>query len=241
MHKRHKHPQPTSTLRWESDITRKDEEVMLREPQRFIKEFYRVMRISWEYNRGIFQFRNVTNCVTVFGSARFPEDHYYYRLGRKVGQTLAENNFTVMTGGGPGIMEATNRGAKEKGGYSIGCNIALPEEQKPNIYLDKWLTFRYFFVRKFLLTKYSSGFIFMPGGFGTLDELFEMLTLEQTGKLRHFPLVLMGKEYWEPLMNYIQNSLLTQNTINPEDVDQLMITDDPQIAVNHIKDILHLP
>ncbi len=200
MNKKSQTEQQKVRREWERRLSVPDEEVLLRKPQRFGKELLRVLRISWEYNRGILAFRHITNCITVFGSARFMEDHEYYPLGRELGQQLATHGFTTMTGGGPGLMEATNRGAKDKGGYSIGCNIQISAEQIPNRYLDKWITFRYFFVRKFLLTKYSSGFIFLPGGFGTLDELFEMLTLVQNKKINPFPLVMIGRTYWQPLL-----------------------------------------
>ena len=145
-----------------------------------------------------------------------------------------------MTGGGPGLMEATNRGAQDKGGYSIGCNIEIPAEQVPNKYLDKWITFRYFFVRKFLLTKYSSGFIFLPGGFGTLDELFEMLTLVQNKKINPFPLVMINRAYWQPLLDLMENCLLAHKTIDPEDLEKLVVTDSPEEAIDYIKYVLRI-
>jgi len=139
-----------------------------------------------------------------------------------------------MTGGGPGVMEAANRGAKEAGGRSVGCNIEIPQEQSPNTYLDKWITFKYFFVRKMMLTKYSSAFIVMPGGFGTMDELFEMTTLIQTQKIRRFPVVLMGTEYWLPLVEYLKQTMLEHDTIDADDVTNLFITDSPAEAIQHI-------
>jgi uncharacterized protein (TIGR00730 family) len=147
-------------------------------------ELIRVLRIMVEFVRGFRALHFVGPCVTVFGSARFKEDHPYYALGREVGRELARAGFTVMTGGGPGIMEAANRGAKEVGGRSVGCNIELPAEQKPNQYLDRFITFHHFFVRKVMLVKYSYAFVALPGGFGTLDEIFETATLVQTGKIR---------------------------------------------------------
>src|SRR5262249_9523341 len=143
-------------------------------------------------------------CVTVFGSARFKEDHPYYELARTVGQRLAKLGFTVMTGAGPGIMEAANRGAKDVGGYSVGCNIVLPHEQKINAYLDRVVTFRHFYVRKVMLVKYSYAFAVLPGGLGTLDELFEAATLIQTGKIQNFPVVLFRKDYWQPLVDLLR-------------------------------------
>jgi hypothetical protein len=156
--------------------------------------------------------------VTVFGSARFGEDHRYYQLAREIGQGLAEAGFTVMTGGGGGVMEAANRGAKEGGGHSVGCNIRLPCEQEANPYLDRVLTFDYFFVRKVMLVKYSSGFVFMPGGFGTLDELFETLTLIQTGKLQAFPCIGVGKAFWQPLVDFVLERLFAEGTVRPDEV-----------------------
>jgi uncharacterized protein (TIGR00730 family) len=173
-------------------------------------------------------------CVTVFGSARFTPDHPYYGLGRELGERLARVGFAVMTGGGPGIMEAVNRGAKEAGGRSIGCNIELPQEQKPNEYLDHWITFRHFFVRKVMLVKYSYAFIALPGGFGTLDETFEITTLVQTGKVKEYPIVLMGREYWRPLIDFVRNRLLVEGTIDPGDEQLLMVTDSPAEAVEWI-------
>jgi uncharacterized protein (TIGR00730 family) len=171
-------------------------------------------------------------CVTVFGSARFRTDHPYYELGREVGARLARRGFAVMTGGGPGIMEAANRGAKEVGGRSIGCNIELPHEQRANPYVDRFITFRHFYVRKVMLVKYSYAFIALPGGFGTLDEMFEIATLVQTGKVREFPIVLMGREYWRPLTDFVRNRLLVEGTIDPGDEQRLQVTDSPEEAVD---------
>ena len=142
-----------------------------------------------------------------------------------------------MTGGGPGIMEAANRGAKEAGGYSVGCNIELPHEQRPNAYLDRWVTFPDFFVRKVMLIKYSYAFIAMPGGFGTLDEIFETATLIQTGKIKDFPVVLMGREYWQPLVDFMQLRLLAEKTIDPIDLERTVVTDDAQQAIDSITDV----
>lgn len=179
-----------------------------------------------ELIRGFRSLHFVGPCVTVFGSARFKETHPYYQQAREIGAKLAQSGFTVMTGGGPGIMEAANRGAKDVGGRSIGCNIELPHEQKPNPYLDQWITFRYFFVRKVMLVKYSYAFIGMPGGFGTLDEIFELATLIQTGKIKEFPLVLVGKSFWEPLVGFIRDRMLHEQTIDPQDLDRITISDD---------------
>jgi hypothetical protein len=169
--------------------------------------------------------------VTVFGSARFEADHPYYELGREVGARLARRGFAVMTGGGPGIMEAANRGAREAGGRSIGCNIELPHEQRANPYVDHVITFRHFYVRKVMLVKYSYAFIALPGGFGTLDEVFEIATLVQTGKVKEFPIVLVGREYWQPLTGFVRNRLLVEGAIDPGDEQRLQVTDSPEEAV----------
>jgi uncharacterized protein (TIGR00730 family) len=199
----------------------------LRGPQRRGFELARVWRIALECLRGFRCLHFVGPCVTVFGSARFGAEHRYYELGRALGSALAANGFTVMTGGGPGLMEAANRGAKEVGGRSVGCNIILPKEQRPNRYLDVWLEFRYFFVRKLMLVKYSYGFVALPGGFGTLDEIFETATLIQTGKVLGFPVVLMGSDYWRPLLEFLRTTMVAAGTIAAEDVERLVISDDP--------------
>jgi uncharacterized protein (TIGR00730 family) len=172
--------------------------------------------------------------VTVFGSARFHEDHRYYAVAREMGQCLGRAGFTVMTGGGPGIMEAANRGARDVGARSVGCNIILPEEQKPNPYLDLWLEFRYFFVRKVMLVKYSYAFVVLPGGFGTMDEIFECATLIQTAKIRSFPLILMGTEYWQPLRDFLVRRMIPEGTILPSDLDRILFTDSPHEAMERI-------
>ena len=171
----------------------------LQGPQKRQSECWQAFKIFRELVTGFRKLHFVGPCVTVFGSARFDETHRYYGMAREVGRLLAKSGFTVMTGGGPGIMEAANRGAKDAGGRSIGCNIVLPLEQKPNPYVDSWIDFEYFFVRKLMLVKYSYAFVVMPGGFGTLDELFEVATLIQTGKVENFPVALMGADYWRPL------------------------------------------
>lgn len=204
-------------------------------PDGFFTEMIRLTRIVWQYIRGFYAFHNVKDCVTIFGSARFKPDHPYYKLAYEMGRLLAEEGFTVMTGGGPGIMEAANRGAKDGKGKSIGCNIRLPAEQHPNTYLDEWITFRFFFIRKVMLTKYSLAFVVMPGGFGTLDEMFEMATLIQTGKIKNFPIVLMCKSFWEPLIKYMQDTLVAQGTISPADLAKLIVTDSPSEAIAYIK------
>jgi len=206
-------------------------------PQRRVIELARAAKIFWEFVRGFRALHFAGPCVTVFGSARFTEVNPYYRMARQVGAGLASAGFTVMTGGGPGIMEAANRGAKDVGGRSIGCNIVLPAEQKPNAYVDHWVTFRYFFVRKVMLVKYSYAFIALPGGFGTMDEIFETATLIQTGKIREFPLVLMGKEFWAPLIEFISERMVRARTIDDVDLERITITDSPDEAVQVITDV----
>ena len=181
-----------------------------------------------EFIRGFRALHFVGPCVTVFGSARFKADHPYYEVGRQIGQELARAGFTVMTGGGPGIMEAANRGAREAGGRSVGCNIELPEEQKPNPYLDRWITFRHFFVRKVMLVKYSYAFVALPGGFGTLDEIFETATLVQTGKIKEFPIVLVVREFWEPMIDFVKTRPLAAATIGAVDLERFVVTDSPE-------------
>jgi uncharacterized protein (TIGR00730 family) len=173
-------------------------------------------------------------CITIFGSARARAGDPEYELAREVGSAMSRLGLAVMTGGGPGIMEAANRGAREAGGQSIGCNIELPHEQKPNDYLDISIDFSYFFVRKMMMVKYSYGFIVMPGGFGTVDELFESLTLIQTAKISDFPVVLMGCEFWEPLRRQLDLMVAT-GRIDPDDLDLLCITDEVDEAVRHIE------
>jgi uncharacterized protein (TIGR00730 family) len=206
----------------------------LQGPQPRRTELVRAFRILFEFVRGFRALHFVGPCVTVFGSARFKENHPYYELGREVGRELARAGFTVMTGGGPGIMEAANRGAKEMGGRSVGCNIELPAEQKPNQYLDRWITFHHFFVRKVMLVKYSYAFIALPGGFGTLDEIFETATLVQTGKIKEFPIVLVVRDFWEPLIEFLRARPLAAGTISAADVERLVVTDSPVEAARSV-------
>jgi len=220
--------------RWGKATGTFDDDQFLQGPRTRREEAMRVIRIAREFVRGFRQLHFAGPCVTVFGSARFKEDHRYYALAREVGGRLADAGFTVMTGGGPGIMEAANRGAKEAGGCSVGINIVLPHEQSHNPYLDKWVTFRYFFVRKVMLVKYSHAFVVMPGGFGTMDEMFETLTLIQTGKIHGFPLVLMGTDYWGELLDFIENDMIPGKTISPADLDLVTVTDDPYEAVTTV-------
>jgi uncharacterized protein (TIGR00730 family) len=190
-----------------------------------------------ELIRGFRALHFVGPCVTVFGSARFKHDHAYYAMAREMGRRLAELGFTVMTGGGPGLMEAANRGAREAGGRSIGCNIELPAEQRPNPYLDRWITFQHFFVRKVMLVKYSYAFVALPGGFGTLDEIFETATLIQTRKIRNFPLVLVGRDFWRPLTDFLAGSLARTGVIDAADVERILVTDSAAEAVAAVRDI----
>ncbi len=222
---------PNPVTEWGKATRSPEERRFLSGPQRSTSELARVMRIFFECIKGFRALHAVGPCVTVFGSARFDESHPYYVQAREVGRRLAEAGFAVMTGGGPGIMEAANRGAREARGHSVGCNIQLPREQKPNPYLDRFVEFRYFFVRKLMLVKYSYAFIAMPGGFGTLDEVFETAVLIQTGKIEQFPLVLFGVEFWKPLIQYMRGTLLHARTIEARDVDRLLLTDSPAEAV----------
>ncbi len=197
------------------------------------------VRYFLEFIKG-FEFMDSSGpCVTVFGSARFEAGHPHYELARELGGALAKAGYTVMTGGGPGIMEAANRGAKEAGGLSIGCNIALPMEQKPNPYLDKFIEFEHFFVRKVMLVKYSNAFVALPGGFGTLDEVFEVVTLTQTAKVVSFPIVCMGNHFWQKLTDFMQDTLLKEGTISQEDLDIIKQVDTVQEAVRIINDHNH--
>jgi uncharacterized protein (TIGR00730 family) len=220
--------------RWGKGTERAEDGQFLEGPQTRTSELSRLFRISTDFLRGIRGLHFVGPCVTVFGSARFPEAHRYYELGREMGRRLGRAGFTVMTGGGPGIMEAANRGAHEVGGHSIGCNIVLPHEQKPNPYVDRFIEFRYFFVRKVMLVKYSYAFVVLPGGFGTMDEIFECATLIQTGKIRNFPLILMGTDYWRPLQEFICHAMVSEKTILPADCERFLFTDSVDEAMDRI-------
>lgn len=194
------------------------------------------VRIALESLKGFWAFRNERDCVTVFGSARFKEDHPYYQLARDMGAELARSGYTVMTGGGPGVMEAANRGAREAGGRSIGCNIVLPSEQSVNPYVDHSIELCYFFIRKVMMVKYSSAFVLMPGGFGTMDEIFETMTLIQTRKIANFPIVCMGMEYWQHLVPFIRDTMVEAGTISADDLDIILLTDDPAEGAAYIRE-----
>ena len=188
-----------------------------------------------EFLRGFESFDFDQPCVTVFGSSRFPENHEYYALAREMGAALAKLGYAVMTGGGPGLMEAANRGAKEAGGYTVGCNIRLPHEQVPNPYLDKFIEFEHFFIRKVMLVKYSSAFVVMPGGFGTLDEAFEVATLIQTGKLDRFPIVGLGGEFWTQLRQFARETMLEKGVISEKDIAFIHPVDSIEEALQYIQ------
>jgi uncharacterized protein (TIGR00730 family) len=208
--------------------------VLLEGPHSRTRELWLVLRALRDFIGGFRTLHFVGPCVTVFGSARYDESHPYYALGREVGRGIAGLGFTVMTGGGPGLMEAANRGARDAGGRSVGCNIELPKGQQPNGYLDRCVRCRYFFVRKVLLFKYSYAFVALPGGLGTLDELFEALTLIQTGKIANFPVVLIGTDYWRPLHDLLRH-LAMKGTIGAADLDLLLVTDSVSNALQHIE------
>lgn len=211
-----------------------EEQIFLEGPHSRVDEFFFMLKVLIQFINGFRKFHFLGPCATVFGSARFSEEHPYYIKAREIGIELAKLGFTVMTGGGPGIMEAANRGAKEAGGKSVGCNIVLPIEQEPNKFLDKWVKIDYFFVRKVLLTKYSFVFVVMPGGYGTLDEFFEALTLIQTNKVKNFPVVLFGKKYHERLHEHLQFAV-KEGTISEQDMSMFFFTDSIHEAVQYIE------
>lgn len=215
-------------------VTRAERE-LLAGPRSRLKEFTTLLSIICDFLRGLRALHFVGPCVTVFGSARIRETDPYYLLARQMGTALAHLGFTVMTGGGPGIMEAANRGARDAGGPSVGCNIRLPFEQASNAYLDRSVTLNYFFVRKTLLIKYSYAFVVFPGGAGTMDEFFEALTLIQTGKIDNFPILLMGTEYWREMMTMIQK-MARVGTMGPKDLDLIYSTDSVEAAIAHIRE-----
>ena len=192
------------------------------------------MRVFWQFIRGFRKLHFIGPCITVFGSARFKEDHKFYAAARELGKKISQLGFVTMTGGGPGIMEAANRGAYENGGISVGCNIQLPFEQQPNPYMNRSITFEHFFVRKVLLVKYSYAFIILPGGFGTMDEFFETLTLIQTKTITQFPMVLFGKEYYKELWDVLEH-MAENGSVSREDLSLVLLTDDVDEAMTHIR------
>lgn len=215
-----------------------DDEILLRSPEPDdtykTSDSWRVFRIMSEFVGGFDALAAITKGVSIFGSARTTEDNENYAAARELGRLLAEAGFEVITGGGPGIMEAANRGAFEAGKISVGCNIELPFEQLPNPYQTKMLSFKYFFVRKTMFIKYSNAYVIFPGGFGTMDELFEALTLIQTRKIRNFPVVLFNSQYWRGLLSWLTSTMLNEKNISPEDLSLMHLTDSPKDAVDFI-------
>ncbi len=219
-------------------LIQRNESVWLEGPKSRRYELAFALRVFWELLRGMRALHFMGPAITVFGSARFQEGHRYYELARQMGARIVTDlGMAVITGGGPGIMEAANRGAHEAGGWSVGCNIVLPQEQKENPYLDRFILLRYFFIRKVLLVKYSFAFIIFPGGFGTMDEFFETLTLIQTRKITYFPIVVMGTEYFRQMRAFL-DTMVKEGTISPGDLDLLLFTDDPAEAIAHIRQYL---
>lgn len=204
-------------------------------PQSRWNEFTYVISVLFEFIKGFRALHFVGPCVTVFGSARFKENHPWYKCTRELSGKIAQLGFTIMTGGGPGIMEAANRGAKDVGGKSVGCNIVLPHEQHHNPYLDKWVNIKFFFIRKTLLIKYSYAFIVMPGGFGTLDEFYEALTLIQTRKIEMFPIIIFDKDFYQKILEHNQK-MIEAGTISPADEKLFLVTDSIEEAINYIKE-----
>ena len=217
-------------------VATEDEKLLERPHADFLQtDPWRTLRILSEFVEGFDAMAKVGPAITVFGSARTMPDDPTYELARMIGRRLAESGFAVITGGGPGAMEGANRGCREGGGLSVGCNIELPHEQGMNPYVDLGVEFRYFFARKVMFVKYADGFVILPGGLGTLDELFESLTLIQTGKVRHFPVVLVGRDYWAGLLDWMRGTMVRAGTINVEDLDLFYVTDDPDEVVDRIR------
>lgn len=216
------------------NVTKKEIQ-FLEGPQSRWKDFKYILSVFFEFIKGFRALHFVGPCVTVFGSARFKEDHYYYKQAKELSGKIAQLGFTIMTGGGPGIMEAANRGAKEVGGKSVGCNIVLPHEQSHNPYLDKWVNIKYFFIRKMLLLKYSYAFIVMPGGFGTLDEFYEALTLVQTKKIEMFPIIIFDKEFYQKILDH-HKVLVEAGTISETDTELYLVTDSIPETITYIKE-----
>lgn len=212
----------------------KSESQFLQGPRSRFKEFIFLMKVQFSFIKAFRKMHFIGPCVTVYGSARFSPDSKHYQNAEKIGAALSKLGFTIMTGGGPGIMEAANKGAFENGGFSVGVNIILPHEQKPNPFLHKWIDIPYFFVRKYLLIKYSYAYVVMPGGMGTLDELFEAITLIQTKIIQNFPIVIFDSEYHKDLIEHIE--IMAENeSISPEDMELIFVTDSTEEVVEHIK------
>ena len=212
-----------------------DQDLLEHRDTRFLdSDPWRVLRISAEFVEGFDALAEIPRAVSVFGSARIGEDDPAYAAARRLGAALAREGFAVITGGGPGVMEAANRGCQEAGGLSVGCNIELPFEQDMNAYIDLGIDFRYFFVRKTMFVKYADGFVVFPGGYGTLDELFEALTLIQTGKVQHFPVVLFDATYWGKLVDWLREPVLSEGKVNTDDLDLFHVSDDPEEVVAYL-------
>ena len=223
-------------MNMKKEVSIKEKEIeFLEGPQSRWKDFKFTVRVLVDFIKGFRALHFAGPCVTIFGSARFQEDHQYYKEAQAMAGAVARLGFTIMTGGGPGIMEAANRGAKEVGGRSVGCNIVLPHEQFHNKYLDRWVNIKFFFVRKTLLIKYSYAFIVMPGGFGTLDEYFEALTLIQTKMISEFPIIIFDTDYHKDLMRHIEK-MKQEATISPEDLKLCLFTDSIEEAVKHLQE-----
>ncbi|MBM3413128.1 MAG: TIGR00730 family Rossman fold protein [Bacteroidetes bacterium] len=225
---------PTENKKQRSQLIPPKQHVYLDGPKSRGYELAFAWRVFKQFVKGFRMLHFAGPCITVFGSARFEEGHLYYTQAREFGKRIAQMGLTTLTGGGPGIMEAANRGAFENGGQSFGCNIELPYEQKENPYLNRSVTFEYFFVRKVILVKYSYAFVIMPGGFGTMDELFETLTLVQTKIITQFPIILFGKAYYQPLMD-VFTKMQQEGTISSKDLALLLLTDDVEMAMAHIQ------
>jgi len=230
-------PKATRMLQGDAGAT-EDEKLLERRPSPAFLDTdpWRALRILSEFVEGFDAMARVGPAVTMFGSARTQRDDPTYELARTIAKRLAEAGYAVITGGGPGAMEAANRGCREGGGLSVGCNIELPHEQGTNAYVDLAVEFRYFFARKVMFVKYADAFVILPGGFGTLDELFEALTLIQTRKVRNFPVVLVGTSYWAGLLGWIRDTVLAQTKIDEVDLELLQLTDDPDEVVRIVRD-----
>lgn len=225
-----------TNVRAKADLQATKKEIQFLEgPQSRWNDFKYVVSVFFQFMKGFRALHFVGPCVTIFGSARFKEDHEYYQQARKLSGEIAKLGFTIMTGGGPGIMEAANRGAREVGGKSVGCNIVLPHEQHHNPYLDKWVDIKFFFIRKMLLLKYSYAFVVMPGGFGTLDEFFEAITLVQTKKIQMFPIIIFDRDFYQNILEHNQK-MAEEGTISLTDENLYFVTDSIPDAVAHIKE-----